>query len=328
MNSKIKYIAIAQIAIVVFILSYFSADAELSSFSKESLDSAAKKSFKIGFVKGDIEQGLSADMLSALRRFLLLEEKIKTNLKKEGYSDIALLPADGYRDLIRRMDHKEFELVFCPSVVYAEQEGDYQAVLQLRRERDIWDTRGGGKVLQKGVILVNNRSPLHNNKAVEASQIAEYLKQQRIAFVSSYSAPGYIYPMLKMYDDYGVTEPGGFLFCDSSEEVVKFVINGLVEVGTCESGTIEQVLGEIGLQVKPEKLVRIIFETPIIPTDPVVVREELFPPNSELGKSLKAGLKQFFNRPGSKTPRLENSQDSYYDDLRHEVKRFDLLKKE
>ncbi|MFH0794168.1 MAG: hypothetical protein V2A74_09070, partial [bacterium] len=95
--------------------------------------------FRIGFLSNGAEQTLSTEFFNRLKKDLWEQPQIHETLVALGFDSIAALPADGHRDLVTRMEHGEFDLVFCPSLVYGTQEGPYRVMLQLRRDRDIWD---------------------------------------------------------------------------------------------------------------------------------------------------------------------------------------------
>lgn len=292
--------------------------------------SAGTRVFRMGFLRTDLEQQLGMAWYEALKASLEKNVRVVRALKEAGFSEIAVLPTDGHEDMIQAMNHGEFDVAFCSSYVFAMvEEGKYHVILQLRRDSDIWDTRGGGRVLQKGVVFVNNRSPLFSedfsNDAVMKQAIADYVLQQRMAFVSSYSAASYVYPLVKLYKQFDGAQPRSFIFCGSSEEVVKYVINGLVNIGACEAGVIDEVVRSIGPGISPERLVRVIFETDFLPTDPIALRAEYYP-RHPVGLAIKEAIKSFYNQGPAGKPRVENSQDVYYQNLREVIAEFNKLR--
>jgi ABC-type phosphate/phosphonate transport system substrate-binding protein len=291
---------------------------------------AAPKVFRLGFLRTDLEQELGMAWYETLKAYLEQNDRVMKSLQEAGFSEIAVLPTDGHEDMIQAMNHKEFDVAFCSSYVFAMvEQGTYHVILQLRRDSDIWDTRGGGRVLQKGVVFVNNRSPLFtadlSSEAAMNQAIADYMPHQRMAFVSSYSAPSYVYPLVKLYRQFGGVQPRSFIFCGSSEEVVKYVINGLVDIGACEAGVIDEVVRSIDSNVRPERMVRVIFETDFLPTDPIVLKAEYYP-RHPLGLAIKEAIKSFYNQGPPGKPRVENSQDLYYQNLREVIAEFNTLR--
>ncbi len=292
---------------------------------------AVPRVFRMGFLRTDLEQELGMAWYEGLKASLEKNEQVMRTLQEAGFSEIAVLPTDGHEDMIQAMNHKEFDVAFCSSYVFARvEEEKYHVILQLRRDSDIWDTRGGGRVLQKGVVFVNSRSPLYradlrNDAAVKQQAIVNYVPQQRMAFVSSYSAPSYVYPLVKLYKQFSGVRPRSFVFCGSSEEVVKYVINGLVDIGACEAGVIDEVVRSIGPEIRPGRLVRVIFETDFLPTDPIALKAEYYP-RHPVGLAIKEAIKSFYNQGPAGKPRVENSQDLYYQNLREVIAEFHTLR--
>ena len=73
--------------------------------------------FKIGFLQSDPDQKFGFEWFNGLRNFMMEDLELRTSLKEEGFTGILLLPADD-RDIIQRMNHDEFDLVFCSPYVY------------------------------------------------------------------------------------------------------------------------------------------------------------------------------------------------------------------
>jgi ABC-type phosphate/phosphonate transport system substrate-binding protein len=298
--------------------------------SSPALTPAAPRVFRMGFLRTDLEQELGMAWYEGLKASLQENERVMKALQEAGFSEIAVLPTDGHEDMIQAMNHKEFDVAFCSSYVFAMvEEEKYHVILQLRRDSDIWDTRGGGRVLQKGVVFVNNRTPLFtadlSNEGAKKRAIANYVPQQRMAFVSSYSASSYVYPLVKLHKQFDGVQPRSFIFCGSSEEVVKYVINGLVDIGACEAGVIKEVVRSIGPEIRPERLVRVIFETDFLPTDPIALKAEYYP-RHPVGLAIKEAIKSFYNQGPVGKPRVENSQDTYYQNLREVIAELNALR--
>ncbi len=282
--------------------------------------------FRVGFLKADMEPLLDEVLFQRLKKYLEQQNFLKEILIESGFRSIVILPVDGFHDMVRRMNVQEFDLVFCSATVYVRQTGNYEAILQLRRQRDIWDARGGGKVLQKGALIISNSQwqALGQNPTPET--IRQFLLNSRLAVVSTYSAPGYIFPLLKLRRDYGISPLGSLIFCDSSEEVVKYVISGLATAGCCEVSAIEEVIQQAGLKVPGQELIKILFETEPIPTNPVVIRSIYHPRISKLGREIKTALRTYFSQLPSNIPRLEHSQDDYFNNLREVIASFEEIK--
>jgi ABC-type phosphate/phosphonate transport system substrate-binding protein len=288
------------------------------AFSQTTGTAAAQpRSFRIGYVHADPESQLRGNVLYALREHLVSRPPVAAAMEEEGVAGMDVWASDSHQDLIQRMDQDDFDLVFCSSVDFVLQKGNYDAVLQLRHPEGRFDP-GGRAVFHWGVIFVNNRSPLFAPDA-DAPNMAAYLQARPVAMVNSFSAAGYVYPMLRIASVTTGTATPAPLFCNSSEEVVKYVINGITEVGACEAGVIDKVLEANGLLAMKDSLVQVILETDPIPTDPVALHERWSPKQSALGREVRDALRQYFSRPDNKLPRLENSSRERYEDLRRNM---------
>ena len=280
--------------------------------------------FRMGFLRSDEDQALGVNWYESLKKFLLDKAPVREELEKNHYSGISVLPADGYRDMLQRMDVSEFDLAFCSSVIFVQQEGDYRPILQLRW--DIFDSRRQGMTLRKGVIITGAGSPLFKMDMQKQETIRDYVRSHPMAFVSAHNAVGYVYPRLSLWRKYGVFEPADYIFCGSSEEVVKYVVSGLVDIGACDRQTFETVLKRNCPQEPPENLAAILLETSPAPTSPIVIRSSLHPRKSKLGRVLKGALKVFYNNSKhSDVPRLTDSRDENFKNLREEIAAFQSL---
>ncbi len=282
-----------------------------------------KKYFKIGFLQTDFENELGLGWYEKIRYKLEADTEFKKNLNNNDLYGILILPAKSYRSFVQRMSHNEFDLVFCSAEIYVEQTGEYEPILQHRTQRDIF---GRGKVFQKGEIWVNYNSPFFKNTNPSKEEIKKYIESETMAFETSQSAPGYIYPRLKLIRDYNILQPGNFLFCDSSEEVVKYLINDLAKIGACESGVVDEILRKNGIERYKDKLLKKIIDTELLPTAPVCILKKWTPDKSELGRILSQLLKKIYSDIEGDHPRLEPSSEEYYKNLKEEMDYFYNLK--
>lgn len=293
----------------------------LQDLTPQSLDgNQGLRSFRIGFLLPDTDQGADLGWYRGLKNFLLEQDSMKESLSQNGYSGIVVLPADGYRDLLQRMDLNEFDLVFCPSLLYVQQNGDYTPVLQMRGP--IYSPHGDGLTFQKGIVFAGPECTLFSGDNSE-QQIRNYIATHPMAFVSSYDAAGYVYPRLELWRKYGVCEPGDYIFCGSSEEVVKYVVSGLVDIGACDADSLDTVLAAYVPGTPVDQMARILFETPPAPTSPVLMREELHPSQSDLGRLIKGSVKIYYNNSDREDiPRVADSAAENFKNLREEMKAF------
>jgi hypothetical protein len=269
-----------------------------------------------------------------------LEDKVFAKaLRDAGFSDIALRPCDGPEDMVQRMDQAEFELVFCPTMVYVQQRAarprDYPYHVFLETRGQYWNSRSGEHVRQRGVLFVRRGSALdRGSKGLSPEEIKQNLTSQFTAVSSRYDAAGYFDVRKLLWDDYEHATPGELLFCGSPQEVVKAVVCGLVDIGACEENVLKEVLNAAPTRVRGETeivdnrnvFVRILDVTKGVPTDPVVIRDRFDPlaTGSQLGLALAEGLKRLYGNPEQGAPVLQNSDDTVYDAIVEDVRRLQI----
>lgn len=301
--------AVAVAAMVLFA-------AATAGFSQDRAPAAT--AFRIGYLSQDPEAPLSSNVMFKLRDFLLNRADLREAMEAENMKGIDVLSSDSHQDLTQRMSLNHFDLVFCSSVDYVSQSGAYEPLFQLRRPGDRF-TPSGDRVFHYGEIFVSRKSELFPPAAVRKADLSAYFSTHEIAVSGSYSAAGYIYPQLKIADLTSASVSWKPVFCASPEEVVKCVINGIAEIGACDSGVIEEVLASNGLSQYHDELVRVLWQTDPIPTDPVAVLPKWLPRRSRLGDVLAEALPLFFSAP---LPGLENSSRDKYADLRMNLATF------
>ncbi|MCB2156338.1 phosphate/phosphite/phosphonate ABC transporter substrate-binding protein [bacterium] len=279
---------------------------------------------RIGFLRPEGEADMTPVQLEALREYLLAVPEVTAAMETEGYEGIGLFSTDGGRDMLRRLNALEFDVAFVPARAWAEQQTGYTVILQTRRERDFTSSRGG-RVLQRGVIVISARSPLFAQDELSDDDVAEYLTDQRIAVVASQSVAGFVAPLLEMSRRFGIQRPrGGLIWFESSAEVTKAVVAGLVDVGACEEGAMEETLDRSGLNAEQKNDVRrVILRTNPVMTDPVIVHPGLAPQVSELGRELKRALRDFSLQGGFGRVQLQSARDSDYQEVRLLLTEFD-----
>ncbi|MBM3333273.1 PhnD/SsuA/transferrin family substrate-binding protein [Candidatus Sumerlaeota bacterium] len=295
---------------------------------------SAPRVFQIGHMRPEGADGpLTEDWFRRLKRFLesdLAETSfgLRGALASERYSGIAIVSAEGFNDLVRRMEIKwpaGLDCVFCPSLAYVREpsfDKDYEVVFQLKGPYDRGSAdRGTGRyILRKGVIFVNSHHPLFSwprspGEKVPLALLAESFASSAVAVISSYSAAGYFYPCKELLSAGKRVEPRQPIFCGSSQEVVKMVLSDVVSMGVCEEGAIEDLLQRAAITTPAEQIAQIVHTTTGAPTDPVVFRRHLGPAHSDLGRRFKEAVNEFFriDRPGQ--VRLEDSNDEAFRDL-------------
>jgi len=286
---------------------------------KSSDRAAPGRPFTIGHMRPEPSDPLSDEWFRRLQRSLENDRELRAALAAEGYDGVGLVSAEGFNDLVRRMEVAPgMDCVFCPALAFCRQVGDYTVVFQLKGPND----RGRDKfIFQYGVIIVNSHHPLFRDPKARDQQvppriIARHFASEPVALVSPYSAAGYIYPINELFKSGVRALPSRFIFCGSSDEVVKMVISDVVGIGACEEGALDEVLRRYDITVPRDEILDVLLTTPGSPTDPVVFRRRYSPDRSELGRRLKNALGRFFttDRPGQ--IRLEDSDDAAFKDLR------------
>lgn len=282
---------------------------------------------RIGYLRPEGEVGFTRGQMEALRARLVQDAPLMQACAAAGYDGFGLYETDGGRDMLRRLNAREFDLAFVPLRVWAEQNpaAGYRIILQTRRERDITATRGS-MVLQRGVVFLSPRSPFFASDPLDPQPFGAYLQRARVAVVTSEGMAEYVAPLTSLAERFGVAPPAAdFLWMESSAEVVKAVLAGLVDVGVCEQGALDETLGVAGLRDNQARLIRPVVVSRPVPTDPVVVRPELAPRDSVLGRELKRALRDFSIETGFGAVSLQSAQDSDYTDVPALLARFNEL---
>ncbi len=248
--------------------------------------------FRIGYLRREATGQPAESALEDLRDALLGNERVAEQLAEANYEGIGLYAADGIGDMLRRLNAREFDLAFVPAAIYLQQRGGYTVVLRSRRQEDIFAP--GGQVWRLGTVFVSPRSPLFHEEEITAEAMREYLGRERLAVVSTQSVAGFHAPLLSLAVRYDVVaHEGGYLWFDSSEEVVKGVLSGLADIGAAERAAVDRVLRRHGLEERRGELLREILVSDRVATDPVVVRQAIAPERSALGRALRDAIREY-----------------------------------
>jgi hypothetical protein len=298
--------------------------------------------FRVAYLRPTQESALGRQWYGRLRQALLADADFTTQMAKAKLTDVVLRPCDGPEDMLQRMSQSEFDLVFCPALVYAQDRlahpGSYRVLFQTRRGGvDLGDTRGAPP-RRRGVIIAHRGSTLDvDDPAAQAEALKKMLtdpaQAQPLAVAGSYDAAGYFYVRKLLWEEFGQISPPEFLYLGTPQEVVKAVTSGLCEVGACEENAVREVLGAIpgvapseDLTAGANKFVRVLDrKTQWVPTDPVVVRGSYDPveERSTVGRAAALALQNFCNGPDAKAgeaPALEHGNDTAYDHMIEDVK--------
>ncbi len=290
---------------------------------------------RIGYLPRPAEGGLDEPLARRLAEALRQDQALRHALVAEGFSDsedgdaaIVIQGADGFRDLANRLEHREFDVAFCPATVFVSLRNvrnEYRAILQERRPMDTRDPRGGGQILRQGVIFAGPASPFFQGEEPTTDTLKRLFRSEELVVPSAYDASGYFYPRLTLAGEFGVS-PDRFRFAGSSRDTVKHVVSGLGAVGACDLGTIEHWLAlEAAPDVPLDKMIRVLAYCPPHPTDPVIIRDELHPSISRAGRAINDALKAFFSR-GARFA-LEPSKDDFFAGLAADYGRLDSLRR-
>lgn len=262
----------------------------------------ARPLFRIGYLRREETGHPGEQQLEQLREALLADPAVQREFRNTGYGGIGLFSCDGAADMIRRLNAREFDVAFTPANLYKEQQAGYTAILKARRPKDIIAPPPSDYVRRLGVVIVSPRSPLFQAHSTDPAAIRGVLGKDRMAVVSTQSVAGFNAPLLALARRYDLrTFDGGYLWFESSEEVVKAVLSGLAPAGACEAGAVESVLvgaGLVPVGLSPaefarqrDRYLRVVAESDPVVTDPVIVRRALAPRGSALGRAVRQRIR-------------------------------------
>jgi hypothetical protein len=272
------------------------------------------KRFRIGYMRPTHSSVFTGEWFRRLQRYLEEDAATSRALVEAGFAGVATVAAEGFNDLVRRMDNRELECVFCPAKAYCDQISSYTVVFQLKGPFD--SGRRGQSILQNGAIVVNSSHPLYRPRDARQNEvpprvIVPYFRREPVALVSRYSAPGYIYPLMELVETGQPAWPTQQVFCGSSEEVIKMLLSDVMSIGACEEGLARETISRFGPQA-----LDILLVTDGCPTDPVVFHSRFRLDRSPLGRRLESALKRFFAEQRPAGYQLVESNDSAFKGLK------------
>lgn len=302
-----------------------------------SLPQASQESpyFRIGFLRPEQESTLGRDWYESIRKALLEDNDFASAMPAAGLSDVRLRPCDGPEDMLQRMGQAEFDLLYCPAMVYVQNRisnpDQYLVTFQTRRRNVDQGDAQGLLVRRYGVLFSRSGAGLGgSDEYVRTGEVKELLSRpdQVLAVSGAYDAAGYFYVRKMLWDEYEKCSPR-LLFCGSPQNVVKAVSSGLCDMGACEENALIEVFNTIPKSadlniklssVKPlNDLVRIINKTKGVPTDPIVMRAPYDPtlnmsPRGLAGAAVAKALIRL-HISDDNAPVLEKGVDEVYDGL-------------
>lgn len=266
-------------------------------------------------------------LVERLRRALESDPLVVEAMTAAGCSSVSARACEDPFDMLQRLGAEEFEVAFANPAIFArglrsERDGRarfaYVPALQTRRLRG--DTTGpqGQGVYRRGIVVAGPSSALRGKRAPTEAEIRAELETERLAVADAYSAAGYIYPWVAVHDAHPGLRPPSPLFCGSTEEAFKHVVSGLAAVGVCEE---RMMVGPAG------DAVREIHRTPLVPTDPVLLRADLAPGGeaADLGREIAEAIRRFFAASPDPIPdlRMERAERRAYEPMVRALDRFD-----
>lgn len=278
--------------------------------------------FRIGYIAPEVESPLDGAWYRDLKEALEEDSTFASLMGQADVEGVALRPCDDAGDMLQRMLMGEFDVVFCPALVFVrnrverERLGErleYHVVFQTRRRgQDAADSHPGGSPRRQGVLFARKNWPATGWDGKEID-LKKHLHGEPLAVSGSYDTVGYFYIRMILWEEYDQTVPGEFRFYGAPEEVVKAVVSGLTPVGACEESVLEEVVASLG-NTRVSDLVRVLAKTPPVVTDPVLFHERVYPENMQnrLGRRAAEIIRDVYNHPGPESrdaPMLERAPD-------------------
>ncbi len=272
-----------------------------------SAQSSRSSILRIGYMEGGDTASLQQSDLESLAAAIQEREQLVRLMNADGIEETGFIKAESGRDMLLRLNAGELDLAFIPARLWAQQDADYEVILQLRGKGSLTRTRGQG-IMHHGVVFAGPRSPWADpDTAILAADVSTWLQNNRVAAVGTQSMAGYVAPMLKLSDELQLPRPTDeIIWFDSSTEVVQAVVAGFATIGICEESAFERIRAELEDAVQ----LRLMYRSVPVPTDPVVVHPRFSPRRSETGRELRRAMREWFrdNRPQGLT--LETAQDT------------------
>lgn len=270
-----------------------------------------------------------------LRTALLASRNLVQAMERAGIAGVEVTPISSSGEMLQMMRSGQLHLVLCTAYTYGQFRRlgavtppafDYEPILQSRRAGDIDQGRGSG-MFRRGAVIVGPASPLFARKAITPADLRGALAKAPLAVPSIDSAAGYLFPLLTLAaEPYGVSRPGQFLFCYSDTDVVANVVSGLAPFGACREGAIAATLaGTADAGRSTDSLgryCRVLLQTARFPTDPILIRDDILPSRTDVGRELKPVLREFFNTQAfDRDLRVEDAVPRAYESIERALDR-------
>jgi hypothetical protein len=291
--------------------------------------------FRVGYLTPSSESALGQKWHMELRQAMREHPAFSKAMADANLIGVALRPCDHPEDMLERMVQQEFDLVFSPAMVYAQerlargrvqQTSRYRAVFQTRRQStDSADIRRGEGPTHRGALFVRRDYRLGVSPGgADPAKLRELIAGHSLAVSGSYDAAGFFYIRKLLWEKHNRLEPESFLFCGSPQEVVKTVLSGLTPIGACEENVLREVIASIPGRASLEDLVIVLETTKPAPTDPVLIHERFDPfvARSPVGQAAMDAVRDFYNYrrdPDLDAPRLVPGSDKAYQPLEEDL---------
>lgn len=239
-----------------------------------------------------------------LRTAILSNKNLVIAMQRAGLAGVDLTPISSSGEMYQLMRSGDLHLVLGTAYIYgrfrqfaaeAPTSLDYEPILQSHRSGDIDQGRGNG-VLRRGVVIMGPASPLFSRESPSIADLRKSISTSPFVVPSIDSAAGYLFPLLTMSARYGISRPGDFWYCGSDADVVAHVASGLAPYGACRKGALAATLMQTPRTTDSlSRYCRVLLETAPFPTDPILIRNDLLPSQTDIGRELKPVLREFYN---------------------------------
>ncbi|HPS00531.1 MAG TPA: PhnD/SsuA/transferrin family substrate-binding protein [Candidatus Sumerlaeota bacterium] len=316
--------------------------AKPTSASAVSAPVKGGRAFRIGFLNVSSGGTQDYEWYQQVQDHLLGDKAFRKAMADAGLTDLHLRPCDGPEDMLQRMGQAEFDLVFCPAMVYVQDrlvrahvyepaEGrpgpDRYVVFSKTMMRPSTDQGDGrGRHIVRNGVLFKRKTPALTKKDVK-SLLGE--PSSVLAVSGSHDAAGYFYVRKMLWEQYEHCSPK-FLFFGSPQNVVKAVVSGLCDVGACDESVLQEMLTELGggekvdLSKDDNPYVTVINRTQPVPTDPILIRAVYGPGmvGASVGAEMRRALWRLYDvNPG--VPRMlrgDEEQERAYKEMMDDVR--------
>jgi hypothetical protein len=301
------------------------------------------RAFRIGFLNVSSGGAQDYEWYQQVQNHLLGDKAFRKAMADAGLTDLHLRPCDGPEDMLQRMGQAEFDLVFCPAMVYVQDrlvrahvyepaegrpEPDRYVVFSktmMRPSTDKGDGRGR-HIVRNGVLFKRKTSDLSKKSVKSLLGGASSV----LAVSGSHDAAGYFYVRKMLWEQYEHCSPK-FLFFGSPQNVVKAVVSGLCDVGACDESVLQEMLTELSggekvdLSRDDNPYVTVINRTQPVPTDPILIRAVYGPGMSgaSVGSEMRRSLRRLYE-VNPNAPRVllgDEELERAYKDMMDDVRR-------